>query len=180
MTDLFEHRARARTADPATSHDAARAVDPNIATIRTAVDRWASGRGPDGFIDEELSAAFDAADSSSYRTRRGELTREKRILDSGRRRRNENMRECIVWVHRDHFGQYAPAEQPLTYRDKLDRHANRLCLQAKQMKAEGRTAFAAELEETAELIREGLKKAKAKDRPQAGQGDEKNPRWWVD
>lgn len=148
--------AHARQTDPPTSHKAAREVTPHTDTLRADVERWASGRGPEGFIDEELSVAFDAADSSSYRTRRAELTQAGVIVNTGRHRLNGNGRSCIVWMHRTFRGQPAMPDRPLTMREKLERHANRLRLSASQMKAEGRTAFAAELVETADLIVEAL------------------------
>lgn len=158
--DLFA-RPVARRTDPGTSHQAARAVTPAADTIREDVERWARGRGANGFIDEELSAAFDATDSSSYRTRRAELTVAGMIVDSRRRRNNSNMRQCIVWVHRSCAGVDPDFERPLTLAEKLERHANRLDTQAKQMKAEGRVAFTAELQETAALIREALAAGRA-------------------
>lgn len=154
--NLFDVPARARNTDPATSHEAAAAVQPATDTIRAAVERFAYNKGEAGFIDEELSAAFDAADSSSYRTRRGELTQVGTIVDSRRRRKNDNMRDCIVWVHRSYVGVCPPPERPLTLREQLGRHANRLDLSANGMQAEGRTAFAAELRETAALIRTAI------------------------
>jgi hypothetical protein len=105
--DLFAVPARARRTDPPTSHRAAREVTPHTDNIRAEVERWALGRGAEGFIDEELSAAFDAADSSSYRTRRAELTWPGVIVDSGRHRMNSNARQCMVWMHRSFRGQYA-------------------------------------------------------------------------
>lgn len=155
----------ARTGDPATSHAAARAATPGADTIRQEVELYALKAGPAGFIDEEMSAHFDAADSSSYRTRRGELTRAGEIVDSRRRRPNSNMCECIVWVHRTHAYGLAPAEKPLSLHEKLARHANRLDESATQMKSEGRVGLAAELAETAQLIRDALEAGrKAKNR----------------
>jgi hypothetical protein len=148
----------ARRTDPETSHEAARAIAPAADTIRAEVERWARGRGAEGFIDEELSAAYDAAESSSYRTRRAELTQAGIIVDSRRRRDNSNMRKCIVWVHRDCSGWTPEPDRPMSLRERLLRHANRLDASAEGMTKEGRVAFAGELHETAALIREALAK----------------------
>lgn len=153
--DLFNAPVARRT-DPDTSWDAAKAVTPAADSIREAVELFALQAGPTGFIDEELSAAFDATDSSSYRTRRAELTQCGEIVFAGRYRMNSNEQRCMVWVHRTHSWADPPAEKPRTLTDRLGTHANRLDEQAKQMKAEGRTAFADELRETAQLIRDAL------------------------
>jgi hypothetical protein len=85
MPDLFGP-AVARSTDPHTSHDAAKAVTPATGTIRAQVEAFAFGKNDKGFVDEELSAAFGASDKSSYRTRRAELTEAGVIVDSGRTR----------------------------------------------------------------------------------------------
>lgn len=153
--DLFSKPVARRT-DPDTSHQAARAVTPAADTIRAEVEAFALKAGPDGFIDEELSAAFDAADSSSYRTRRGELTQAGEIVDSRRRRLNSHARQCIVWVHRAHAWAEPSAPKPLTLSEQLVRHANRLEDAAKHFYGQGVIGHAAELRETAALIREAL------------------------
>lgn len=170
--DLFTVPARARNTDPETSHRAAREVTPHTDNIRAEVERWALGRGAEGFIDEELSAAFDATDVSSYRTRRGELTQANTIVDTGRRRPNSNMRQCIVWMHRNFRGQEPAPERPLTMREQFSRYANRLREQAKWCSAnQGRIGLAAELIETAELLERAVRASEAKDGAQ--QGDDK-------
>jgi hypothetical protein len=148
--------AHARRSDPDTSHRAAREVTPHTDTIRADVERWARGRGPEGFIDDELSAAFDASDSSSYRTRRAELTDAGRVIFSGRKRMNGNGRQCMVWMHADFRHSTPGFEKPLTMTEKLAAHANRLDASAKWFRSQGWTGHSDELEETAALIRTAL------------------------
>lgn len=157
--DLFNAPVARRT-DPETSWGAAKVVAPVADNIREAVELFALKAGPTGFIDEELSAHFAATDSSSYRTRRAELTHAGEIVFSGRYRMNSNEQRCMVWVHRTHSWADPPAEKPRSMTDRLATHANRLDEQAKSMKAEGRVRFADELNETAQLIRDALEAGK--------------------
>lgn len=118
MADLFGP-AVARTTDPQTSHDAAEAVTPATPTIRKQVWDFAQGRGPEGFIDEDLVLKWPDAPESSYRKRRCELTESNYILDSGRTRRNRAGMDCIVWVARV-FVPNAPPTTKLEARPTVD------------------------------------------------------------
>lgn len=160
--DDFDHYAipaRSRRGDPDTSRKAARKVEPHTPSIRDQVDGFAKHCGSVGFIDEELSDRFGSAEQSSYRTRRAELADQNIILDSGKRRFNKGMNECIVWVHRDHHpnpplvlegGKSAARSSAIS--DALAM-APKLARYAAQMKAEGRSFLAAELDEAAEIMR---------------------------
>lgn len=97
MSDLFAH---ARRDDPQTSHEAAAAITPGLGELQAEVERYALAAGPIGFTDAAMSEALDDP-SSTYRTRRSELTDKGIILDSGRRAKHgESDRNRIVWVHR--------------------------------------------------------------------------------
>lgn len=157
--------AHARRTDPDTSHRAAREVTPHLDTIRAEVERWALGCGPEGFIDEELSAAFEASDSSSYRTRRAELTDAGRIVFSGRKRLNSSMRQCMIWMHASFRGVEPAPERPLSLTERLHRHCNRLDEQAKWCSRQGMIGLAAELEETVACIREALAAGSKREKP---------------
>lgn len=156
MTDLFEQgRAHARREDPQTSHDAARAITPSVGTIRNQVEAYAFGKGERGFIDEQLSTAFDAADKSSYRTRREELTKAGTIVDSGKTKANAGGRQCIVWVHRT-FAGLPPLELPppdKRTKENAEQVVRVLMEAADQMRKEGRIQFSAQLQEAAGLAR---------------------------
>jgi hypothetical protein len=156
MTDLFAP-AVARRTDPETSHQAARAINPQTESIRRQVEGFAFSRGERGFIDEELSAAFDASDSSSYRTRRAELTEVGTICDSGQTRKNEGGRQCIIWVHRA-FCNLAPLVERLPKPSEQTKSAARQHQEtledgARQMRAEGRMAFSQQLMDAANFLR---------------------------
>lgn len=160
--DDFDHYripARSRRDDPATSRKAARKIDPHTPNIRDQVEAFAKHCGVVGFIDEELSERFGSTEQSSYRTRRAELADQNVILDSGNRRRNRAMNECIVWVHRDHHpnppmilegGKTAARSQAmaeaLEMAPKLDQYA-------RSQKAEGRSFLAEELARAADIMR---------------------------
>ena len=157
---MNDFRAHARRGDLQTSHRAAEAVTPRIPTIRQQVEDYARGRGPEGFIDEELSEHFGevAATRSSYRTRRSELTVENRILDTRRLRRNSLNLECEVWVHRDHHPDPPPIVAAVRgkARDVLKgeamAHVAKLRLLAAGLRRQGLGPAAAEVEQGAELL----------------------------
>lgn len=155
MNDLFGP-AVARKTDPETSHQAAEVVTPGTKTIRTQVEAYAFGRNDKGFIDEELSRAAGEENKSSYRTRRAELTEAGVIVDSGRRRQNDGGRDCIVWVHRD-FAQAMPPQRVATVDDRTKENAAKVARLldelTRQMRAEGRTSLAIELQDAATLAR---------------------------
>ena len=144
----------ARRTDPQTSHDAAAAVTPATPNIRRQVEAFAFSKGERGFIDEELSAAFDASDSSSYRTRRKELTEAGTIVDSGRTQQNDGGRQCIVWVHR-RFATMPPPQiivPDKATKEAAQRHATTVQGWADQMRREGRVA-AQQLQDAANFLR---------------------------
>jgi len=156
--------AHARRSDPGTSHRAAREVTPHTDNIRADVEKWARSRGAEGVIDEELSAAFDATDSSSYRTRRGELTAAGKIVDTGRRRANSNARQCIVWKHAQFAHDYTPEPKPLSIREQLLAHARRLNEDAEWCRKQGWVGLAAHQAETAALIQTALDVSAAREK----------------
>jgi hypothetical protein len=155
--DLFGP-AVARRTDPETSHQAAEAITPQTGSIRLQVEAFAISKGERGFIDEELSKAFEASDVSSYRTRRAELTEVGTICDSGRTKANEGGRQCVIWVHKSFHNAPSPIPDrtpPPDERTKANalRIAKTLDGAATQMRAEARFRFAEELKECANLAR---------------------------
>lgn len=155
MADLFGP-AVARSMDPQTSHDAAEAVTPATGAIRQQVEAFAFSKADRGFIDEELSKAFDDAEKSSYRTRRAELTEAGTIIDSGLMRLNGNDRQCIVWVHKA-FAEPRPKAIIRTVDDRTKANAKKvhaaLSKAAKAFYDMGGASFAKELQEAADLAK---------------------------
>lgn len=101
MDDIFKaHRAD----DPETSREAAEAIQPTKTAIQRKVEDYALRAGAVGFTDYALSLAHHSGWSSTYRTRRAELTEAGVIVDSGRRERLATGRRAIVWVHKSHKG----------------------------------------------------------------------------
>ncbi len=144
---------------PETSAKAAERVRPALPPIRERILALALQAGATGFQDGSLMALADDERHfcRSIVPRRTELADEGWLADSGRRALNERGNECVVWIHRD----FAPAPPPLGERAhdraKGERDAGRamapnLAAYARQMKAEGRTLFAGELEEAARLM----------------------------
>lgn len=153
--DLFAipDRAHARRTDPETSHAAAKVVDPHLQQIRDRVAFFARQCGEIGFIDEELSAKFGAEASSSYRTRRNELTVAGEIVDSGRKKKNGSGRDCIVWVHRN-FLSAPPKMPPMSSIDtKVAMAFRNMEAGARQMRNEGRIGFAEQIEEALKVLK---------------------------
>jgi hypothetical protein len=153
--DLFSP-AVARSTDPQTSHDAAKAVTPKTGTIRQLVAAFALMR-PDGFIDEELSDHFGDSEHSSYRTRRAELAAAKYILDSGRTRPNSGGLQCVVWVHRMHVSDAPPIEEPRTRyradRAEVDRLLRELDAAAPMLRGYGFTGMETVVRDAAQMLR---------------------------
>ena len=159
MSDLFRggDQAHARRDDPATSHEAAGAVTPDLRALQARVVDFAKRAGARGFTDAELSEALDDA-TSTFRTRRAELTARNIILDSGMTRRHgESTRSRIVWVHRDYFPGAPPIvepPEPIAPADRAEarRKAAQLAGFAISLRKEGRTALADELQSAADLF----------------------------
>lgn len=159
--DLFDPpggAAHARRTDPETSHDAADSVTPDLRQLQARVADYAKRRGRLGFTDAQMSNDLQDP-GSTLRTRRSELTARNIILDSGERRTfGESARQRIVWVHRD-FVKNPPAicepPKPATDEDRADGRdmATKLAGYAASMKKEGRTMFADELNEAADIMR---------------------------
>ena len=57
---------------------------------------YVAGRGERGAIDEEIAIALCMRESTA-RARRVELRDGGQVCDSGRRRRSQSGRPCIVW-----------------------------------------------------------------------------------
>ena len=87
----------ARRENPDTSHAAAQAILAQLPHLQQAVYVFALMKGADGFTDEEMLQWF-MSHSSTYRSRRSELTRAGLIVDSGRRRLLPTRRHAIVWA----------------------------------------------------------------------------------
>lgn len=92
---LFE--AATRRNDHATSVDASEAVKPITAKIALAVLRFAWAAGPDGFIDDDLKAAWPDSPESSYRKRRTELAAQGYLVTNKDERPNRNKRNELIW-----------------------------------------------------------------------------------
>jgi hypothetical protein len=150
--------APSRRTDPDTSHKAGAAIGPAVLPIRDQVLRFAIQRAEFGFIDDELKTAFPDAPESSYRKRRSELSEERLLVDTTKRRRNSHGNEEIVWIHRQFASQPAPVQerQSPTQRDETKRQGQAMARDmrqwAKSMKKEGRAMFADGLERAAYLM----------------------------
>ena len=156
-------QAHARATDPETSHQAAEAITPGLPQLQARVERYAIDAGPRGFTDLQMCADFGDP-SSTYRTRRSELTDRNIILDSGKRRlEGDSARQRVVWVHRSHAAKAGVMAPPLlppppaaAQELELKREARALAAQhiawAQQMRAEGRAMFADHLEAAAGVL----------------------------
>lgn len=108
MTD----QAHARRGDPDTSHEAARAITPQLTEIQMRVSAYAKRSGAAGFTDAQMEHELDDP-GSTLRTRRAELTERNIILDSGMRRSwGDSPRRRIVWRHRDYAVNPPPIAEP--------------------------------------------------------------------
>lgn len=102
----LSYQARARRTDPATSHEAAASVtvlnETHVRILRL-LDVWVGNATyPHGLTDEELlhiwADQYDEQISpSGLRSRRSELVRAGRVVDSGERGTTAAGRRCIVW-----------------------------------------------------------------------------------
>lgn len=89
--------AHARTTDPATSHEAAAAVNKDHAkNLRRRVLQVLMAHGP---IDDTRLCAFLVTEGtpSGVRTRRNELVKAGMVRDTGRRVTLKTNRQAIVW-----------------------------------------------------------------------------------
>lgn len=154
MSDLFETGPRTGRDHPETSFDAADTIRPAVGTIREQVLAFALAHG--GFIDDELAAAHPDSPESSFRKRRTELAEEGWIVDTGETRRNRQGNECVIWVHRDRHPNPPPLRGRGPSKAAVQNDARAMVPQlhawAKQMRSEGRGAFANGLEEAAEIM----------------------------
>lgn len=135
-----------RLDDHPTSNRAAARVAGEQATIKARVHKFAKAAGPDGFIDDDLKAAFADSPESSHRKRRTELTGDGLIVDSGRTRQNGHGNAEVVWVHREfHDGPVKPGRMAQADWDQLVAglagQADEVSRWATQMLAEGRSRF---------------------------------------
>lgn len=91
--------ARARSADPDTSHAAAASLAPDkIRLSQHAVLRHLRRHGP--MTDTEMVDSFDGKiyqSPSGLRTRRKELVDRGLVIDTGKRETLESGRSAIVW-----------------------------------------------------------------------------------
>lgn len=90
-----------RSWDQPTSIAAAQAIVDRVSELQIEVLAYALKRGAAGFTDHQMQ--IDLGDyTSTLRTRRSELARMGKIVDSGRRMRpSGKRREFIVWIHKD-------------------------------------------------------------------------------
>lgn len=86
-----------------TSIAAAQSVMPTMSDTHIEVLNYAFDAGYGGFTDIELMNNFNSV-TSTYRSRRAELTEVGLLVDSGVRRRHPergNTRDHIVWKHKE-------------------------------------------------------------------------------
>lgn len=158
MSDVQAPRAHARRSDPLTSHQAAEAVTPGLTALQRLVEQFAREH-PEGFLDVELCARFENLGDSTMRTRRAELAARNLILDSMRRRKPDGATTPhTVWIHRQFVDGAPPLVEPEPPATNADREAGKamageLADGARQMRREGRTMFADQLDEAARLMR---------------------------
>lgn len=89
-----------RRGNPYTSKEAAGSIVKSITAIQGMVLAYAHSRGPTGFTDEEMNAAFSIY-GSTLRSRRAELTAKGAIVPSEMRRRTAAGRNAVVWIHKE-------------------------------------------------------------------------------
>ena len=96
MSTDYEHT-QARTGDPDTSYEAAERV-VSITATRRAILNLLEVHGP--MTDEDIARLYDGPRSSpsGLRTRRSELVRAGRVVDTGHRARLSTGRHGIVWA----------------------------------------------------------------------------------
>lgn len=100
---MIESRTLHRNWDRDTSIHAAEQIAPSVSELQAEVLAYAFKQGKQGFTDDELNLSMMSI-SSTYRSRRAELTRMGKIADSGKRIEIEGQRikrKAIVWIHSD-------------------------------------------------------------------------------
>jgi len=80
-----------------TSRDAAESVEPVRLSMRERVFQYIAGCGAAGATDFEIEAMLGMLHQTAS-ARRNELERDKRIKDSGQRRKTASGRWANVWV----------------------------------------------------------------------------------
>lgn len=103
--NLFDCLA-ARRSDPDTSKKAAASIKSRCADIRRQVEEYALMQGFFGFTDYEMDTHFGCR-SSTYRTRRAELTDKGIIVPTRQRRATPSGRTAVVWVHKTYWKEAA-------------------------------------------------------------------------
>jgi hypothetical protein len=93
--DLFE--ARARTSDPATSHAAARSIEPILADMHSAVLAGVKACGVRGGTFYEVARKAQLEPGRVWK-RLSELERRGLIFRTGETRAGETNRQCDVWL----------------------------------------------------------------------------------
>lgn len=96
--NLFDY-IPARRHDPETSKKAAVAIKSRSADIRRQIEAHALQCGTHGMTDYEMDTHFGCR-SSTYRTRRAELTDQGTIIPTRQRRATPSGRTAVVWVHK--------------------------------------------------------------------------------
>ena len=96
-----------RSGDPDTSFEAAEQIVESVTKIQRAVLDVFQAAGPNGLTDRELTERFTNLGTSTWRTRRSELTVREVIVDSGRRKihrttSGRGTRRHIVWVLKEY------------------------------------------------------------------------------
>lgn len=97
IADVFKLH---RTDDPITSVEAAESIAPKIGKIQKQVLDFAEGKRSFGFTDIDLNTFFNST-SSTYRSRRAELTDMGLIVDTGMFC-SINGKRHTIWVHKDY------------------------------------------------------------------------------
>lgn len=87
----------ARTADPATSHEAARRSEGNRSRLAPQILEYFEAVGPVGVTDDELHAAFPSVNPSTVRSSRKRLQLQGVVEDSGEKRHTRSNSPAIVW-----------------------------------------------------------------------------------
>jgi hypothetical protein len=119
-----------------TSKEAARAIVPSAATLRSQILRFLQQRAEHGATDLEISAALNMK-LSTVNPRRGELVDGGKVADSGKRRKTPSNRQSIVWVVKEHapkdlapdfvklaYGKKRCKVDPLVFRELLEQSSH--------------------------------------------------------
>jgi hypothetical protein len=157
MSDYHTEK-RWRPGDPETSREAAEAIYPHLNEIQAEVERYARDRRDEGFTDAQLAEHFQDS-TSTYRTRRSELSDRNIIVDSGRRAKHgDSERNRVVWVHREWIATPPPLRDPPTPKasaaeiQEAQLIAAKLPIEARGLRGMGMAPLADYLDRTAELL----------------------------